>query len=184
MSMDQESSVKKTKIDGLFLIKRPTYEDERGFFRESARIAEIEDVAGIKFAVRQMNHARSKKNIVRGIHAAPWNKLIYVTRGNVQAVIVDLRPDSQTFGQHESFVIGDEDRASIFIPKGCGNAYVVLSEDADYTYLTDEEWVPGREFGVLWNDSDLGIAWQVKDPILAEKDQQNPTVRSLFPDKF
>ena len=184
MSMDQESSVKETKIGGLLIIKRPTHEDERGFFRESARISEIENAVGVSFVVRQMNHARSRKNIVRGIHAAPWNKLIYVTRGNIQAVIVDLRPDSQTFGKHESFVIGDEDRASIFIPKGCGNAYAVLSEDVDYTYLTDEEWVPGREFGVLWNDPDLGITWQVKDPIVAEKDKENPTAKSLFPDRF
>lgn len=182
--MDQESSVKKTKIDGLILVKRPTHEDERGFFRESARISEIENATGTSFVVKQMNHARSVRNVLRGIHIAPWNKLVYVTGGSVQAVIVDLRPDSQTFGQRESLVIGDEDRTSIFIPKGCGNSYLVLSEDADYTYLTDEEWSSGKEVGVLWNDSDLNIVWQVQDPIVAEKDLQNPTVKSLFPDKF
>jgi dTDP-4-dehydrorhamnose 3,5-epimerase len=178
-----ENPVKNTSIEGLLVIKRPTYSDERGFFRETARVSEIE-AAGTPFLVKQTNHARSVKNVLRGIHAAPWNKMIYVTRGEVQAVIVDLRPDSSTFGKHEPFLIGDENRASIFIPKGCGNSYLVLSDEADYTYLTDEEWAPGKEVGVLWNDPDIGISWQVDEPIVAEKDKNNPTMRVAFPNKF
>ena len=131
-----------------------------------------------------MNHARSSKNTLRGIHIAPWNKLIYVTSGNVKAVIVDLRENSATFGKYESFVIGDDNRSSIFIPKGFGNSYLVLSEDADYTYLTDEEWSPNREVGVIWNDPTLNIDWGLAEqPILSPKDQQNPSLKEVFPKK-
>lgn len=180
-----DETIKKTSIEGLLEIQRPTFVDGRGFFRESARIREIEEAAGLKFNVVQMNHARSTKNTLRGIHIAPWNKLIYVTSGKVKAVIVDLRPDSPTFGKHESFVIGDENKSSIFIPKGLGNSYLVLSDQADYTYLTDEEWSAGREISVAWNDPDLAIDWRLEgEAVISEKDKNNPSLRSAFPDKF
>lgn len=180
--MDQNQSVFTTSISGLVLIQRPTASDDRGFFREPARIKEIEEATGESFNVRQMNHARSSKNTLRGIHIAPWNKLIYVTAGNIQAVIVDLRQDSQTFGKYESFIIGEDKRSSIFIPKGCGNSYLVLSDQVDYIYLTDQEWAPNLEKGVIWNDPTLNINWNLLEPpILSEKDQQNSSLKELFP---
>ncbi|MBI2621359.1 MAG: dTDP-4-dehydrorhamnose 3,5-epimerase family protein [Candidatus Levybacteria bacterium] len=180
--MEQNSPIARTSISGLLLIQRPTISDDRGFFREPVRIKEIEEAAGISFPVAQMNHARSSKNTLRGIHIAPWNKLVYVTKGKVQAVIADLRENSGTFGKYESFIIGDENRASIFVPSGFGNSYVVLSDDADYVYLTDQEWAPDKEFGVIWNDPDLNIKWEFEgEPVLSEKDQQNPTLKEIFP---
>lgn len=182
--MDQNSPITKTSIPGLILIQRQTFSDERGFFRESARIKEIEEASGASFKIAQMNHARSSKNTLRGIHIAPWNKLIYVTSGNVKAVIIDLRENSQTFGKYESFVIGDDNRSSIFVPAGFGNSYLVLSEEADYTYLTDMEWAPNLEKGVIWNDSTLRIDWGFSEsPLLSEKDQQNPTLKEVFPNR-
>jgi dTDP-4-dehydrorhamnose 3,5-epimerase len=175
--MEQNEIIKKTSIAGLVTIERPTFSDDRGFFREPARIKDIEKVSGISFNVVQMNHARSAKNTLRGIHIAPWNKMIYVTRGKVQAVLVDLREDSPTYKKYESFIIGDDNRLSIFIPKGMGNSYLVLSDEADYVYLTDEEWTPGREHGIAWNDPALNIAWELDgEPVLSEKDKQNPNI--------
>lgn len=176
--MDQNSPITKTSIEGLVSIKRSTFPDDRGFFRESARIKEIEEATGIEFKVAQMNHSRSGKNSLRGIHIAPWNKLIYVTHGKVQSVVVDLREGSPTYKKYESFIIGEDNKSSIFIPKGMGNSYLVLSDEADYTYLTDEEWAPGRETGILWNDPSLNIVWELngEDPILSEKDKQNPRI--------
>jgi dTDP-4-dehydrorhamnose 3,5-epimerase len=147
-------------------------------------MSDIENANGEKFEIKQMNHSRSVKNTLRGIHAAPWNKLIYVTHGSVKSVIVDLRPESSTFGKHETFTLGDENPASIFIPKGCGNSYLVLSEEADYTYLTDAAWEPGKEIGIVWNDVDLGIDWGTEDLLISERDKSNPTLRSAFPQKF
>lgn len=171
-------TITKTSIPGLVVIQRQTFSDERGFFREAVRIPELEEAVGVAFAVKQMNHARSSKNTLRGIHVAPWNKLIYVVSGKVQQVVVDLREDSETFGKYESFVIGDDNRSGIFVPAGCGNAYLVLSDEADYVYLTDEEWLPNREVGVAWNDPALGIKWEISgEPMLSEKDRQNPNFK-------
>ena len=107
--------------------------------------------------------------------------MIYVPRGKVQSVIVDLRKDSKTFRKHQSFIIGEDNRASLFVPKGCGNSYLVLSSEADYTYLTDQEWVPNLEYGISWDDPDLGIEWKLDgDVVLSEKDKENPSFKSLF----
>ncbi len=171
-----------SKIQGLLQVSLPTHEDDRGYFREVVRISEIEKVIGTSFTTKQINHARSTKDILRGIHIAPWNKLIYVTRGTVQSVIVDCRKDSQTFGKYESIILGDNNKSCIFIPANCGNSYLVLSEDADYVYLTDQEWEPNKEKGIQWNDSTLAIKWNIdKEPLLSEKDKNNPSFLTIFP---
>lgn len=172
------------KIEGLLQIAIPTFNDDRGFFKEVVRISEIEKILGSGFSAKQVNHARSVKNTLRGIHVAPWNKIIYATRGKVQVVIVDFRENSPTFGQHESIVIGDENRSCVFVPAFCGNSYLVLSGDADYIYITDKEWEANQEQGVAWNDPDLKISWMLEgEPLLSEKDKNNPQLSSVFPKK-
>ncbi len=173
----ENATILKTAIEGLVIIKRPTHEDDRGFFREPVRIKELEAVTGIDFKVVQMNHARSSKNTLRGIHIAPWNKMVYVTRGKVQAVFVDLRKDSPTYKKYESIILGDENKSSVFVPKGMGNSYLVLSDVVDYVYLTDEEWSPNRETAVAWNDPSLNIPWEIEEePNLSDRDSENPTL--------
>jgi dTDP-4-dehydrorhamnose 3,5-epimerase len=169
-------------IANLLEIYSPTFPDDRGFFKEILKIAEIEKTTGKSFVTKQANHARSAKGTLRGIHFAPWNKIIYVTRGMVQAVIVDGRKGSPTFGMHESFVLGDSDRSCVFVPAGCGNSYLVLSDDADYMYLTDQEWAPGLEKSVIWNDQRLAIEWKLEgEPVLSERDKGNASFDSVFP---
>ena len=171
-----------TKIQGVLQITLPVFEDDRGFFKEVVRISEIEKSLGKQFIARQVNHARTTKNTLRGIHIAPWNKIIYVPRGKVQAVIVDCRKDSLTFGKHESIILGDENRSCVFIPADCGNSYLILSRDADYMYITDEEWKPNIEKNVAWNDSMLAIDWKLQGkPLLSEKDKNNPSFAVVFP---
>ena len=126
-------------INGVFQFASPTHLDDRGFFKEVLRISEVNNNSK-DFSIGQINHSRSSKNTLRGIHIAPWNKIIYVPRGKVQCVIVDCRKDSPTLGKHQSFVIGEDNRSCVFVPAGCGNSYLVLSEDADYIYFTDREW--------------------------------------------
>lgn len=174
-------TIHQTTINGLLRIERPTFPDDRGFFKETVRRAELEAVLGYPFNIVQMNHARSTKDSLRGIHAAPWNKLIYVTAGKVQAVIIDFRKDSPTFGKYESFILGEDNKSSIFIPVGCGNSYLVLSETADYTYLTDQEWAPNKEYGIAWDDPTINVKWELTgEPRLSEKDKHNPTFKEHF----
>lgn len=173
--MEQTETIEQTTLPGVFKIKRQTFSDERGFFREVARLTELEKITGQTFSPRQLNHAMSGKNTLRGIHAAPWNKLIYVISGEIQSVLVDFRKDSPTFGKHESFILGDNNRSAIYIPANVGNSYLVLSDEADYVYMTDQEWTPGVEKSVIWNDPTLNIKWQLDgDPIVSEKDKLNP----------
>jgi dTDP-4-dehydrorhamnose 3,5-epimerase len=176
----EQPIIKKFSIDGLLQISRPVFPDDRGFFKEIIRTSEIEKILGKEFIIKQANHSRSTKNTLRGIHIAPWNKLIYVVKGKVQAVVADCRKDSATFGKHESIIIGEENKSSIFIPAGCGNSYLVLSEDADYIYLTDQEYAPNLEKSIAWNDSTLAIKWQLEgEPLLSEKDKMNPPFLSI-----
>lgn len=179
--MSDTNFIKPSTLHEILQIQRPTMTDDRGFFRESVRVKSIEEELGRPFSIVQANHARSTKGTLRGIHIAPWNKLIYVPRGKVQAVIVDLRKESPTFGKYESFIIGDENRTSIFVPAGCGNSYLVLSDEADYTYLTDQEWIPNAEYGIAWDDPTLAIKWELDgQSTLSERDKTNPTFKEKF----
>lgn len=175
-----EDYIKETKIEGVYVIERPVMGDERGFFRETFRKNDLEKRLGYEFNIVQANHARSKKGILRGIHIAPWHKLVTVTRGNTQQVVVDCREDSPTFGKHISINIGDDNRVVVFIPANCGNAYLVLSEDADYTYLTSDYWTPGREKSIAYDDPTLNIDWQDNNPSLSDKDLANPSFEQAF----
>ena len=173
-----------TTIPGLLLIDRPTFSDERGFFREIERRTDLAAALHRPIRHAQWNHSRSQRGVLRGIHVAAWNKCVYVARGNAQVVVVDVRQDSPTFGQHEAFVIGEVRRAVVFVPAGCGNSFLSLTGWVDLLYSVDEEWYPGGEFGIAWNDPDLGIKWRSKHPRLSDKDQRNPTMRELFPQRY
>jgi dTDP-4-dehydrorhamnose 3,5-epimerase len=179
--MSDSTFITPSSLTNVLQIQRPTMTDGRGFFRETIRVKDLEEAIGKPFSIVQANHARSIKGTLRGIHIAPWNKLIYMTRGKVQSVIVDLQKDSPTFGKYESFIIGEDNRSSIFVPAGYGNAYLVLSDEADYTYLTDQEWAPDMEYGIAWNDETLAVKWELTENLnLSERDKTNPTFKEKF----
>ncbi len=177
--------IEETELSGVFIIKRPTFEDDRGFFREIFRKSDLEKRLGHEFTVAQPNHSRSIKGILRGIHVATWMKLVTVTRGKVQQVVIDLREDSPTFGKYISLTLGGNDnRYSVFIPPGMGNAFAVLSDVADYMYFTSDYWAPGKEKYIIYNDPDLNVKWELENPSISEKDLAGVPVRELFPNKF
>jgi dTDP-4-dehydrorhamnose 3,5-epimerase len=168
-------------ISGIAQISLPVHSDERGFFKEILRINQVDQEFG-EFNIKQINHSRSSQNTLRGIHIAPWNKVIYVPRGKVQCVIVDCRPDSPTLGKYSSFILGDDNRSAVFVPANCGNSYLVLSEDADYIYFTDEEWAAGKERDIIWNDPTLNIDWEIRDNLsLSDRDQKGLSFLEYFP---
>lgn len=175
-----EDYIEETELKGVFTIKRPNFVDSRGFFRETYRKKDLDKRLGFPFEPVQANHSRSKMRTLRGIHIAPWDKLVTVFRGQVQQVVVDLRKDSPSFGKHISVLLGEDNWVAVFIPRGCGNAFLVLSDEADYNYLTTDYWVSGREIGIIYNDPDLNIKWELKDVSLSDKDLQNPSLRDAF----
>jgi dTDP-4-dehydrorhamnose 3,5-epimerase len=182
--MEQSSHIEPTKLPGVYLVRRPVNEDERGFFREVFRKEDLEAQLGFEFKPVQWNQSQSKRDTLRGIHIAPWHKLVTVTAGTAQQVVVDARADSPTFGQHVSETLGEGQWGAMFIPAGCGNAFLATSEVTDYLYLVTDYWAPGKEQSILYNDPDLNIIWQSKAPVLSAKDLQNPTWRQSFPEKF
>jgi dTDP-4-dehydrorhamnose 3,5-epimerase len=185
MDNQNEGPIINTTIEGVYKVMRPTHADERGFFHEIFRKKELEEVIGHEFNIVQANHSRSTRGVLRGIHRATWNKLVTAISGKVQQVVVDLREGSPTFGKYESFVLGEEGpQYSVFVPAGCGNAFLTLSEESNYAYLVDDYWAEGKEIGILATDPELKIEWFFDKLNLSDKDQKARTVRELFPAQF
>lgn len=177
--------IKKTSILGLLILERPIFEDERGFFREIFHKDELEEMSGVSFDGVQMNHSHSKQNVLRGIHAEKWNKIVYPLNGEVFVAIVDIRENSETFGKVETLVINDQNRVGLFIPEGLANSLCVTSEVAvDYIYLVDKYYDGSDTRAIAWDDPDLKINWPVENPIISKRDKDNPKLRDLFPEKF
>ncbi len=187
---DDNITIKKTSIPGVVLIERPIFKDDRGFFHEIYRSAELKEATGIDFNPVQWSHSFNRPGVIRAIHTENWNKLVYPVTGILYAPIVDLRPDSPVFGKIEYITIDntkeDSPRTAIFLPKGgVGNSICVLGDtDLHYLYLVDEYWDNSKAQGIAWNDPDLNIKWPVENPIISDRDKQNPKLRELFPEKF
>lgn len=171
--------MKQSRLQGVYLIDLPTFEDERGFFRETFRLNELEEAMGSKVEFVRLNHSRSKQNVLRGIHVANFEKLVYVPRGQATAVIIDCRPDSPTFKQHDVVELGDENRVAIYVPAGCGNSFYTKSEEADYIYLVTKYYNPADEKTIRWDDADLNIPWPTKTPIISDRDKNGQPFVSL-----
>lgn len=177
--------IKTTTIAGLLILERPVFEDERGFFRELFHKDDLEKIIGFKFDGVQMNHSHSVPRVIRGIHAEGWNKIIYPVSGEVFIAIVDIRPDSPTFAKVETFIVNNKNRVGLFIAKGLANSLCVVGEEAvDYIYLVDAYYDGTDTRAIAWDDPDLRIDWPVKDPIISQRDKNNPKLRELFPEKF
>lgn len=184
--------VYKTSINGVLYIDRPIHTDNRGFFSEVVKMPDLEQIIGKPFVVKQVNHARSEKNVVRGIHAEGWNKYVFVITGLAFSAIVDVRPDSETFGNKEYFLLGNGENSltgCLFLPVGVGNSICVLEGPVDYLYLVDRLYSERDKAGdvaISAFDPDLNIPWPVakEDMIISERDTNTITLREKSPEKF
>jgi dTDP-4-dehydrorhamnose 3,5-epimerase len=171
-----------TKIEDLKIIEVDVYEDKRGFFMESYNKKKFFD-NGIDIEFVQDNHSRSSKNILRGLHfqKPPFaqDKLVRVTSGKVLDVAVDIRENSPTFGQYEKIILSAENKRQFLVPKGFAHGFAVLSDTADFLYKVSNYYNKESEGSIIWNDSDINIDWEITDPILSEKDKQNPKLKDL-----
>jgi len=170
-----------TKLDGVVLIEPQVHGDSRGFMLESfSRDAWAELGVGVEFV--QHNHSRSSKGTLRGIHfqTEPGQaKLVRCPRGAILDVAVDLRRGSPTYGQWEAHVLDDETHRQLFVPVGFGHGFAVLSEVADVSYLVSSLYDPLTEAGIAWDDPDVGVDWQVEDPLLSERDKSAPKLSEV-----
>ena len=163
-----------TAIAGVLVIEPKVYADERGFFFESYNERAFAQATGIAAKFVQDNHSRSVKNTVRGLHyqiRQPQGKLVRVVAGEIFDVVVDLRRSSPTFGRWSGHHLSAENKNMLWIPAGLAHGFAVLSDTADFLYKTTDYWAPQHERTLLWNDTDLAIAWPLAgEPILAAKD--------------
>ena len=172
----------KTSIEGVTIVEPTVFGDHRGYFMETYNKAEF-DAAGLNMVFVQDNESRSKKGVLRGLHYQKGTfsqaKLVRVIQGRVLDVAVDLRKSSPTFGQHVMVELSDENKRQFFIPRGFAHGFLVLSDEAIFTYKVDNIYAPQAEAGIRWNDPDLGIDWPIpfEQVQTSEKDLKQPLLR-------
>jgi len=170
-----------TKLNGVVLIEPVVHGDERGFMLESySRDAWRE--LGIEVEFVQHNHSRSSRGTLRGIHfqTEPGQaKLVRCARGEILDVAVDLRRNSPTYGQWEAHRLDDVKHRQLFVPVGFGHGFAVLSETADVAYQVSSYYDSTTEAGIAWNDPNIGVDWQVSEPLLSERDKSAPTLADI-----
>ena len=131
----------------------------------------------------QDNESKSSYGVLRGLHYQKGDlsqaKLVRVIKGKVLDVAVDLRKSSPTFGKHVMVELSDENKRQFFIPRGFAHGFLVLSEEAIFTYKVDNPYAPQSEAGIRWNDPELGIEWPIdpKDVLTSDKDLKQPLLR-------
>ena len=170
-----------TKIPDVVLVQVHKLGDHRGFFMETYHAEKFSD-GGIPAKFIQDNHASSQKNILRGLHYQlefPQGKLVKCIQGEIFDIAVDIRIDSSTFGKWVGEILSSENAKQLYVPPGFAHGYVVRSEHAEVEYKCTELYHPEDEYGILWNDPEIGIEWGVEYPILSEKDKQQPLLKDM-----
>ena len=163
--------INKTFIEDLLIIEPQLFKDERGFFYESYNKNNLD----INIVFVQDNESKSYKGVIRGLHfqAPPFEqtKLVRCVSGNILDVAVDLRTNSKTYGKSFSIELSSENNRQLFVPKGFAHGFQVLSEIAIVSYKVDNYYNPDSDSGLIWNDKDLSIDWNLDlKPILSKKD--------------
>jgi dTDP-4-dehydrorhamnose 3,5-epimerase len=168
-----------TDIQGVFIIEPKVFKDARGYFMEAWKQADFEQHIG-KVDFIQDNESKSSYGVLRGLHYQKGDlcqaKLVRVIKGRVLDVAVDLRRSSSTFGQHVMVELSEENKRQFFIPRGFAHGFLVLSDEAIFTYKVDNVYAPQAEAGIRWNDPQLGIEWPIdpKEVQTSEKDLKQP----------
>ncbi len=174
-----------TGIEGLCVLEPTIFEDSRGYFMETYNKKDLAEV-GIDVDFVQDNQSKSSKGVLRGLHAQkefPQSKLVRVVNGEVYDVAVDLREGSPTYGKYYGVILSADNKRQFFIPKGFAHGFLVISDEAEFTYKVDDYYHPNDECGVLWSDEEIGIKWPLdriagaENLNLSDKDKVQPTLK-------
>ena len=171
-----------TEIKGVFIIEPKVFRDARGYFMEAWKQAEFDEHVGCTVFI-QDNESKSSFGVLRGLHYqkgdASQAKLVRVIKGKVLDVAVDIRKSSPTFGKHVMVELSEDNKRQFFIPRGFAHGFLVLSDEAIFTYKVDNPYAPQCDAGIRWNDPDLGIEWPI-DPDkvqTSDKDLKQPLLK-------
>lgn len=183
------SGIFKTKIDGLFYIVRKKFIDERGYFSDITSLKNLEKAIGRVLTIKQINVAYSQTNVVRGLHAEGWNKLVTTFTGKGFSALVDIRPDSPTFKQVEYFLFepgaAKDTDVSLYIPMGVANSICAIEGPVLYHYAVDafyDERDPAGDKALTLFDPELNIQWPIprEQMILSQRDVDSSTLQDLL----
>jgi len=171
-----------TAIKGVWIIEPKVFNDKRGYFFEAWKKSEFESHIGhVDFI--QDNESRSSYGVLRGLHYQKGDcsqaKLVRVIRGRVLDVAVDIRRSSPTFGKYVAVELSEDNKRQFFIPRGFAHGFLVLSDDAIFTYKVDNVYAPEAEAGIRWNDADINIEWPIAaaDVVVSDKDSNASSLR-------
>ena len=175
-----------TNIEGVYLIKPRVFNDARGYFMEAFKQEEFDaNVYPVKFV--QDNESMSTYGVLRGLHYQKGEysqaKLVRVIKGRVLDVAVDMRRSSPTFGKYVMAELSDENKMQFFIPRGFAHGFLVLSDEAIFTYKVDNVYAPQTEVTLKYDDESIGIDWRVPqaDLLLSEKDKKGIILKDVKP---
>ena len=175
--------IKETPLKDCYIIEPTIFEDDRGYFYEKFNEQKFEELTGLNGHFVQDNVSKSSYGVLRGLHLQKGEhaqaKLVSCLEGKVWDVAVDLRTDSPTFGKWFGVELTPENKLQLYVPRGFGHGFSVLSETAIFSYKCDNFYEKSSEGSVIWNDTDLSIDWKLpKDKIiLSEKDTSLPTFK-------
>lgn len=171
-----------TVVQGVYVIEPKVYNDARGYFFEAWKKEEFEERLGrVEFI--QDNESKSSYGVLRGLHYQKGEfsqaKLVRVIKGKVLDVAVDIRRSSPTFGKHVMVELSEENKRQLFIPRGFAHGFLVMSDEAIFTYKVDNVYAPQEEAGIRWNDPQLAIEWPIdpKEVLTSEKDLCAPYLK-------
>lgn len=178
-------TISETNIADSFLIRPDIYEDERGTFFESFNQSEFEKTLGQPIQFVQDNHSISNKGVLRGLHYQKGKyaqaKLVRVVKGEVIDVILDIRKDSPSFGEHFKIRLSEQNKIMLFIPKGVAHGFLALEEETVFVYKCDAYYNKEAESGIIYNDPQWNIDWEFPagQIILSQKDSVLPLFNDM-----
>ena len=176
--------IEATPLKDCFIIHEKVNGDARGYFIETYNSRDFKAATGLDIEFVQDNQSRSSKGVLRGLHmqrgAAAQAKLVRVLNGEVLDVAVDLRPESETYGQYEAVLLSAENQAQFFVPRGFAHGFLVLSETATFFYKCDNFYNKESEGGLLYKDETVNINWNfpLNELIISQKDQILPNLKN------
>jgi dTDP-4-dehydrorhamnose 3,5-epimerase len=167
--------IEKTNFKDLLIIQPNVFADERGYFFESFNESKFRVETGLNITFVQDNQSMSSKGVLRGLHfqTPPKSqaKLVQVVKGAVLDVVVDLRINQPTFGQHYKILLTSDNKTQLFVPEGFAHGFAVLEDNTIFAYKCSNYYSKENDRSMLWNDPALKINWEIESPIVSEKDQ-------------
>lgn len=173
--------IQKSPLKDCFILEPKVFQDKRGIFYETYNQKIFEKITGLKIRFVQDNQSISTKGVLRGLHfqygEMAQAKLINVVKGKVLDIVVDIRPDSETYGKSFSIILDDVDHRQLFVPRGFAHGFITLSEESIFSYKCDNFYDGAFEGGIKFDDATLALDWHLPKEafIISEKDMGLPS---------